>query len=50
MAATATCLHRLCLATDDARLGADAVRYSFIVADFRRLLLADLPAHYPRNP
>jgi hypothetical protein len=29
-----------------ARLGADAVRYSFIVADFRRLLLAGLPAHY----
>jgi hypothetical protein len=28
-----------------ARLGADAVRYSFIVADFHRLLLAGIPAH-----
>ena len=27
-----------------ARLGADAVRYSFIAADFHRLLLAGLPA------
>ena len=33
------------LAADDARLGADAGRYSFIVADFHHLLLAGLPAH-----
>ena len=32
------------LAADDARLGADAVRYSFIAVDFHHLLLADLPA------
>src|SRR5271165_70744 len=38
------------LAADDARLGADAVRYSFIVVDWRHLLLAGLPAHCPRNP
>ena len=37
------------LTTDDARLGADAVRYSFIAADFHRLLLAGLPAHNQRN-
>ena len=35
----------LTLADDDARLGADVVRYSFIVSDFHRLLLAGLPAH-----
>ena len=29
----------------DARLGADVDRYSFIVADSHRLLLAGLPAH-----
>ena len=28
-----------------ARLGADVVRYSFIVVDFHHLLLAGLPAH-----
>ena len=33
------------LATDDARLGADGVRYSFIVVDLHHLLLAGLPAH-----
>jgi len=33
------------LATGDARLGADAGRYSFIAADFHRLLLPGLPAH-----
>ena len=33
------------LAANNARLGADAVRYSFIVSDFHRLLLAGLPAH-----
>ena len=33
------------LAADDARLGADAVRYSFIVVDLHHLLLAGLPAH-----
>src|SRR6516162_4696465 len=27
-----------------ARLGADAIRYSFIAADFHRLLLAGIPA------
>jgi hypothetical protein len=32
------------LAADDARLGADAVRYSFIVVDLHHLLLAGLPA------
>ena len=30
----------------DARLGADVVRYSFIVEDLHLLLLAGLPAHY----
>src|SRR5690349_17725293 len=35
------------LAGGDARLGADADRYSFIVTDFHRLLLAGLPAHCP---
>jgi len=35
------------LASADARLGADADRYSFIVSDLHRLLLAGLPAHYP---
>jgi hypothetical protein len=29
----------------NARLGANADRYSFIAADFHRLLLAGLPAH-----
>jgi hypothetical protein len=33
------------LAVSDARLGDDAVRYSFIVSDFHQLLLAGLPAH-----
>jgi hypothetical protein len=37
------------LAAIDARLGADAVRYSFIVSDFHRLLLAGLPAHRDSN-
>ena len=32
------------LAADDARLGADVVRYTFIVMDFHHLLLAGLPA------
>ena len=31
------------LADDDARLGVDVGRYSFIVSDFHRLLLAGLP-------
>jgi hypothetical protein len=35
----------LILADADARLGADAVRYSIIAADSHRLLLAGLPAH-----
>ena len=34
---------------EHARLGVDADRYSFIAADFHRLLLAGLPAHCPRN-
>jgi hypothetical protein len=33
------------LADDDARLGADVDRYSFIATDLHRLLLAGLPAH-----
>jgi hypothetical protein len=37
------------LAAIGARLGADAGRYSFIVSDFHRLLLAGLPAHYDSN-
>ncbi len=35
------------LAAADARLGADAGRYSFSVSDSHRLLLAGLPAHTP---
>ena len=34
------------LAANNARLGADAVRYSFIVSDFHRLLLAGLPQRF----
>src|SRR5580704_14327958 len=34
------------LANDNARLGADADRYSFIVSDFHRLLPTGLPAHF----
>jgi hypothetical protein len=35
--------------TDDcARLGADVGRYSFIVSDLHRLLIAGLPAHCER--
>ena len=37
------------LAIDSARLGADAVRYTFIVEDFHLLLLAGLPAHPVRS-
>jgi hypothetical protein len=33
-----------------ARLGADVVRYSFIVVDLHHLLLAGLPAHLCENP
>jgi hypothetical protein len=33
------------LTDDHARLGADVVRYTFIVVDFHHLLLAGLPAH-----
>ena len=33
-----------------ARLGANVDRYSFIAADFHRLLLAGLPAHPPFFP
>jgi hypothetical protein len=33
----------------DARLGADVVRYSFIVVDLHHLLLAGLPAHQRRS-
>jgi hypothetical protein len=35
------------LADNDARLGADVGRYSFIVVDLHHLLLAGLPAHLP---
>src|SRR5271169_557298 len=34
------------LTNGNARLGADVGRYSFIVSDFHRLLLAGLPAHF----
>src|ERR1700680_67756 len=34
------------LTDGNARLGADVDRYSFIVSDFHRLLLAGLPAHF----
>ena len=34
----------------DARLGADAIRYSFIVVDLHHLLLAGLPARHRRKP
>src|SRR5215470_5448325 len=37
------------LAAIDARLGADAVRYSFIVSDFHQLPLAGLPARRIQN-
>ncbi len=37
------------LAEACARLGVDAVRYSFIVVDLHHLLLADLPAHLCKN-
>jgi hypothetical protein len=37
------------LAAHNVRLGDDAVRYSFIVSDFHRLLLAGLPAHRESN-
>jgi hypothetical protein len=33
----------------DARLGADMDRYSFIVSDLHRLLVAGLPAHCERS-
>ena len=35
----------LALTDNDARLGADVVRYSFIVVDLHHLLLAGLPPH-----
>jgi hypothetical protein len=37
------------LANACARLGADAVRYSFIAVDLHHLLLASLPAHPCKN-
>src|SRR5262245_37593565 len=37
------------LAVACARLGADVVRYSFIVVDLHHLLLAGLPAHLCKN-
>jgi hypothetical protein len=37
------------LADGNARLGADVVRYSFIVMDLHHLLLAGLPAHAKRS-
>ncbi len=36
------------LAGDRARLGVDVDRYSFIVSDLHRLLIAGLPAHCER--
>ena len=36
--------------SDCARLGADVVRYSFIVMDLHHLLLAGLPAHSKMTP
>lgn len=40
------CRRFTCTLTDaGARLGADVDRYSFIVSDLHRLLLAGLPAH-----
>jgi len=39
----------LALTSNDARLGADVGRYSFIVVDLHHLLLAGLPAHHPVN-
>jgi hypothetical protein len=38
------------LADNDARLGADVGRYSFIVVDLHHILLAGLPAHSPKIP
>jgi len=38
------------LATENARLGAGVVRYSFTAVDWRHLLPAGLPAHCHRNP
>ena len=37
------------LATENARLGVGADRYSFTAVDLRHLLLAGLPAHRHRN-
>jgi len=37
------------LAEACARLGVDAVRYSFVVVDLRHLLVAGLPAHLCKN-
>ena len=36
------------LTDDNARLGADVVRYSVIASDLHRLLVAGLPAHCER--
>src|ERR1700738_3536973 len=38
------------LADNDARLGVDVDRYSFIAVDLHHLLLAGLPAHAKRYP
>ena len=38
------------LTGDDARLGVDVARYSFVVSDFHQLLLAGLPAHSQPPP
>lgn len=46
LACTLPCRRFACtLADADARLRADADRYSFIAVDFHHLLLAGLPAH-----
>jgi hypothetical protein len=39
----------LTLTGNDARLGADGDRYSFIAVDLHHLLLAGLPAHSPQS-
>src|SRR6266511_3069471 len=40
----------LTLAGNNARLGVDVDRYSFIAVDLHHLLLAGIPAHAKRNP
>ena len=50
LACTFPCRRFADILTDaGARLGADVVRYSFIVVDLHHLLLAGLPAHLCKN-